>query len=163
MERVERVLSESLAQRVGQRVRVVGWLQSLRKLGGISFAVVRDATGVVQAVVDAAALAALGGAQAESVIAVTGEVCAEPKAPHGVELRELAIELVSPASEPPPVLLGKKLANVPLPALLDHAVVANRFPQRVRVPVTGAGNRDGLTVQARRPSRHVAEHGDGAL
>src|SRR5262245_24612821 len=124
------VFSEQVAACVGQRIRVVGWLQSLRKLGAISFVVVRDATGVVQAVADAASLAALAGAQAESVIAVAGEVRAAPKAPGGVELCDIAIEVIAATSEPPPVLLGKNLANVPLPALLDHAVVANRFPQR---------------------------------
>ena len=81
---MERVRSEEVAARVGQRVRVVGWLQSLRRLGAISFLAVRDGTGVVQAIVDQARLAPLAAAQAESVIAVTGEVCAEPQAPGGV-------------------------------------------------------------------------------
>lgn len=135
---MERVQSVEVAACAGQRVRVVGWLQSVRRLGGISFLVVRDGAGVVQAVADPARLAALGTAQAESVVAVTGEVCTEPQAPHGVELRDVAIELISEAAEPPPVQLGKKLANVPLPALLDHAVVANRFPQRRAVFRIGA-------------------------
>ena len=135
---MSRVFSEQVAACVGQRVRVVGWLQSLRKLGAISFVVVRDATGIVQAVADAASLAALAGAQAESVIAVTGEVRAQPRAPGGVELCDLAIEVIAEASEPPPVLLGKNLANVALPALLDHAVVANRFPQRRAIFRIGA-------------------------
>ena len=139
MERVsERVVSLQVAARVGQRVRVVGWLQSLRKLGGISFAVIRDGAGVVQAVAGPAALAALDGAPLESVVGVTGEVCAEAKAPQGVELRDIAIEVIAAASAPPPVLLGKKLANVPLPALLDHAVVANREPARRAVFRIGA-------------------------
>jgi nondiscriminating aspartyl-tRNA synthetase len=135
---MERVRSGEVAARVGQRARVVGWLQSVRRLGAISFLVVRDGDGVVQAVADPGRLAALGAAQAESVIAVTGEVCAEPQAPHGVELRDIALEVLSEAAEPPPVQLGKKLANVPLPALLDHAVVANRFPQRRAVFRIGA-------------------------
>jgi nondiscriminating aspartyl-tRNA synthetase len=127
---MERVRSEQVAARIGQRVRVVGWLQSLRKLGGISFLAVRDGGGIIQVVADQAQLAPLAAAQPESVIAVTGEVCAEPQAPGGVELRDVAIDVLVEATEPPPVRLGKKLANVPLPALLDHAVVANRFPPR---------------------------------
>ncbi|TMQ04387.1 MAG: aspartate--tRNA(Asn) ligase [Deltaproteobacteria bacterium] len=127
---MERIGSVEVAARVGQRVRVVGWLQSLRRLGAISFLVVRDGRGVVQAVADQARLAPLAGLEAESVIAVTGEVCAESQAPGGVELRDVALEVLAGATEPPPVLLGKKLANVALPALLDHAVVANRFPSR---------------------------------
>ena len=50
--------------------------------------------------------------------------------------------------------------EIPGDDLADHA---DRLPQRIGVPITGAGNRDGLTVQSRRPSRHVAEHGDRSL
>jgi nondiscriminating aspartyl-tRNA synthetase len=56
---MQRVRSEQVATRVGQRVRVVGWLQSVRKLGAISFVIVRDATGIVQAVANEASLAPL--------------------------------------------------------------------------------------------------------
>lgn len=59
---------------------------------------------------------------------MTGVVHAEPQAPGGIELHEVAIEVIAEASAPP-APLGKKLANVPLPTLLDHAVVANRLPQ----------------------------------
>src|SRR6185503_7707236 len=135
---MERVRSSEVAARVGQRVRVVGWLQSLRRLGAISFLIVRDGAGIVQAIADHERLALLTGAEAESVVAVTGEVCIERQAPGGVELRDIAIEVIVEATEPPPVLLGKKLANVGLPALLDHAVVANRFPTRRAVFRIGA-------------------------
>jgi nondiscriminating aspartyl-tRNA synthetase len=135
---MERVRSEQVAARIGQRVRVMGWLQSLRKLGAISFLVVRDAAGVVQAVVDQARLGPLAAAHPESVIAVDGEACAAAKAPGGVELRDVAIEVIAAAAAPPPVPLDKNLANTPLPALLDHAVVANRFPPRRAVFRIGA-------------------------
>ncbi len=135
---MERVRSEQVAARTGQRVRVVGWLQSLRKLGAISFVIVRDGAGVVQAIADEASLGPLAGAHPESVIAVTGDVHAAPQAPGGVELRATEIEVITAATEPPPVLLHKKLANVPLPTLLDHAVVANRFPPRRAIFRIGA-------------------------
>ena len=35
-----------------RRVRVRGWLHALRRLGGMSFLVVRDGWGIVQAVVE---------------------------------------------------------------------------------------------------------------
>lgn len=126
----ERVQSEEVATRVGQRVRIVGWLQSLRKLGAISFLVVRDATGVVQAVANEDSLAPLATAQLESVIAVVGDVHPAPRMADGVELRDIEIEVIVEVATAPPVPLGKKLANVPLPTLLDHAVIANRFPAR---------------------------------
>jgi nondiscriminating aspartyl-tRNA synthetase len=127
---MERTRSEQVATRIGQRVCVVGWLQSVRTIGAISFVIVRDAGGLVQAVADPSGLAALGPAQLESVVAVTGEVHAEPQAPGGVELRAIAIEMITATATAPPIPLNKKLAKLPLPALLDHAVIANRAPAR---------------------------------
>ena len=49
--------------------------------------------------------------------------------------------------------------EVPRDDLADHA---DRLAQRIGVPVAGAGNRNGLALQARRPSSHVAEHVDRA-
>ena len=45
----------------------------------------------------------------------------------------------------------------------DLADDADRLAQGIGVPVARARNRDRLAVQARRPSRHVAEHVDRAL
>jgi nondiscriminating aspartyl-tRNA synthetase len=135
---VERIRSEQVAAHLGQRVRVAGWLQSIRKLGAISFVTVRDGSGTIQAVAGEAGRAALADAPLESVIEVIGEVCAEPQAPGGIELRDVAIEVIAGAAAPPPVALNKKLAQLPLPALLDHAVVANRAPQRRAVFRIGA-------------------------
>jgi nondiscriminating aspartyl-tRNA synthetase len=102
----------------------------VRKLGAISFVIVRDGSGVVQAVANQASLAPLAAAHPESVIAVVGDVHHAPQAPDGVELRDVEIELIEEVTTPSPVPLGKKLANVPLPTLLDHAVIANRYPPR---------------------------------
>src|SRR6185436_13624933 len=138
---MERVRSSEVAARVGQRVRVVGWLQSLRRLGAISFLIVRDGAGIVQAIADHERLAPLTGAEAESVVAVTGEVCIERQAPGGVELRDIAIEVIVEATEPPPVLLGKKLANVGLRALLDaEQFVEIQSPKLVEAATEGGAN-----------------------
>ncbi|MDQ3340720.1 MAG: aspartate--tRNA(Asn) ligase [Myxococcota bacterium] len=118
---MERTRSQELATRMGQRVRVVGWLASLRRVGAINFAVVRDGWGMVQAVVKDAPEVTL-----ESVVAVTGTVVGEPQ----LELHGCTIEVLEAVTAPLPVLLSKKQLNVPLPALLDHAMIANRHPTR---------------------------------
>jgi nondiscriminating aspartyl-tRNA synthetase len=92
----------------------------------------------VQAVADPSGLAALRPAQLESVLAVTGDVHAEPQAPGGVELRAIAIEVITATTTAPPIPLNKKLAKLPLPALLDHAVIGNRAPARRAVFRIGA-------------------------
>jgi nondiscriminating aspartyl-tRNA synthetase len=141
LERVVRVLSSEVAAHRGERIRVSGWLQSSRRLGKLAFLVLRDGSGVVQCVAeDEATLEPLAAANAqrESVLDITGEVREEPQAPGGVELHRLYIEVVTPVSEPTPVLLGKRTIQAQLPALLEHAVLTTRHPTRRAVFRLGA-------------------------
>ena len=51
-EKVKRVRTTEIPAHLGQRVRVQGWMQTLRLLGGINFVIVRDGWGTVQAVTE---------------------------------------------------------------------------------------------------------------
>ena len=84
-----RIRSTDLGHYVGQRVSVQGWVHTIRRLGGVTFLVVRDGWGMVQAVTEENSdLAPLlvPGYGAESVIVLAGDVVAEAQAPAGVEL-----------------------------------------------------------------------------
>ncbi len=72
---MERIYTSEVNSHVGERVRLAGWLHTLRRLGGINFLVLRDVRGTVQVVVDTPeALAALDGLLPETVLAVEGTV-----------------------------------------------------------------------------------------
>jgi nondiscriminating aspartyl-tRNA synthetase len=134
--------SHELGQKVGQRVQLQGWLYTLRKLGGITFLILRDGWGTAQIVLESEAqLAPLTEANAmpESVIRVEGEVRATPQAPDGIEIGDPTITLLTAVTEPLPVLISKREINAALPTLLDHAVVANRHPARRALFRLGAG------------------------
>jgi len=137
---VERVRSTEIAAHVGQRVVVQGWLHAVRRLGGVTFVVVRDGWGVVQAVA-AGQLAPIvdGTLQPESVIRLAGVVTAAPQAPGGVELHQPELEILTPVTEALPVLIGKKEIKASLTTQLDHAVTVNRHPARRAVYRLGAG------------------------
>src|SRR5256712_1994509 len=82
---------EALPRLVGQTVVVRGWVMTTRSSGKIAFAVLRDGTGYLQAVlskkdVPDAAWEAFGKLTQETSVAVTGAVPADPRAPGGVEL-----------------------------------------------------------------------------
>lgn len=126
---MNRIISSEIAHHVGERVFVRGWLQARRRLGGITFLVVRDGWGTVQAVMEQATeeVAAL---LPESVIEVAGVIRAEAQAPGGVELAAETVYVITPVTEPLPVALGKKEIKAALPTMLDHAVVVNRHPTR---------------------------------
>ncbi|HEY7908390.1 MAG TPA: aspartate--tRNA(Asn) ligase [Thermomicrobiales bacterium] len=125
----ERVLAGELGQQVGRRVRVAGWLHHVRALGGVTFVLVRDRSGIAQAVFDRPP-AELAGLQAESVIALAGTVVAEPRVALGVELHDATIEVLSPVTEPPPFALNKKALSPALDTFLDHAPVGLRHPTK---------------------------------
>jgi nondiscriminating aspartyl-tRNA synthetase len=141
---------------VGQRVRVQGWLHAVRRLGGITFLVIRDGWGTIQAVTeDEADLAALEAVSEESVILAEGEVMAVAQAPGGYELHRPRVEVISPVREPLPVALYKRELHAALPTLLDHAVVLNRHPQRRAVFRLAASAMGGF--RAALDQRHFTE------
>jgi len=95
----DHVRIEDLPQRVGETVTVRGWVMTTRSSGKIAFVVLRDGTGYLQAVISKQGVAAavwdtVGGLAQESAIAVTGSVRADARAPGGVELQAVAVELL---------------------------------------------------------------------
>ena len=139
---MERIRTVEVGEHVGERVRVAGWLHSLRRLGGVNFLVVRDGWGIVQVVTESEA--ELGPLQdgvlgVESIVVVEGVVVSEAQAPGGVELHQPRIEVITPVTEVPPVPLNKRKITANIGTLLDHAVVTNRHPARRAVLRLGAG------------------------
>ena len=139
---MQRRLTTEVKSAVGERVRIEGWLYSLRQLGGITFLVVRDGWGIIQAVAESAEeVIPLHEAQAgvESVIAVEGLVVSEAQAPGGIELHELQITVVTAVVEPPPLPLNKRKMAASIGTLLDHAPVTYRHSSQRALFRLGAG------------------------
>ncbi|MCC6458570.1 MAG: aspartate--tRNA(Asn) ligase [Caldilineaceae bacterium] len=137
-----RSYTHELPHLTGERVLLQGWVHALRKLGGVSFLILRDGWGTAQIIVEnEAQLAPLqeGNLMPESVISIEGEVRATPQAPGGVEIGDPTITVLTPIAEPLPVVISKREINAALPTLLDHAVVANRHPARRALFRLGAG------------------------
>jgi nondiscriminating aspartyl-tRNA synthetase len=141
---------------IGQQVRLSGWLHNVRRLGGVSFVVLRDGWGTIQAVTESEAdLAPIANLSLESVITLTGVLVATPQAPSGVELHQPKIRVLTPITEPTPVPLQQKRLKAGLPTLLDHAVVANRHPLRRAVFRLAAGAMAGF--RATLTAQHFTE------
>jgi nondiscriminating aspartyl-tRNA synthetase len=130
---MERIPTAEVGAKAGQRVRVAGWLHSQRRLGGVTFVVIRDGSGLIQAVAegeDALTPVTLSSAGLESIVEVEGTATPAPQAPGGIELREPAITVLVPVHAVPPVPLHKREIKANLVTQLDHAVVVNRHPTR---------------------------------
>ena len=80
-----------LHDHVGKTATVRGWVTHLRSSGKVAFAVIRDGTGVLQAVlvksqVTSEVWAAFAALTTEASVAVTGEVKLDARAPGGYEI-----------------------------------------------------------------------------
>jgi nondiscriminating aspartyl-tRNA synthetase len=128
---ISRVLAADLPRHVGEQVRVAGWLHRRRELKSVTFLVVRDRSGLAQAVVPTSAATAgpaPGYLPEETVIQVAGTVTASARAPGGVELTEPVITPLSAPAAPPPFDLYRPTVTASLPTVLDHAPVTLRHP-----------------------------------
>jgi nondiscriminating aspartyl-tRNA synthetase len=120
---MERTLIHELPGRVGERVRVAGWLHNRRELSRVTFLVLRDRSGLAQVVVDRAP-----PLLPETVLEVEAVVTANEQAPSGVELHEAELRIVSEPAEAPPIELRRPELKEALPTILDYAPVALRHP-----------------------------------
>ena len=93
-----------LSSHVGQTVTVRGWVTHVRSSGKVAFAVIRDGTGIMQAVFVKTQLPAdvwdrFKELTLETSVYVTGEVRAEPRAPGGFEVGVVGLTIFG--SSPP--------------------------------------------------------------
>lgn len=125
-----RTLANELSKNVGKITSISGWIHKIRKLGGITFIVLRDRSGLAQAVVEKAdANKLLEGLSTESVVSLSGKVAKEDRAPGGAELRAEKVEIISAVKEDIPVEINKKEMNVNIDTLLDNRPLTLRAPR----------------------------------
>lgn len=125
----QRVLASDVKTHVSDKVMIEGWLHKKRLLGGLTFINVRDRSGLMQIVVkDKAEVEKLRGLQIGTVLRVEGTVVEEERAPGGVELHDVIIEVMVPVTEEPPVEIDKPLSHKSenLDTLLDNRVIGLR-------------------------------------
>lgn len=121
----------------GARVRLKGWVEEIRELGGITFLVLRDASGTAQVTmprkqVDASIFEAVSKLTRESVVEVTGKVRHNEKSKRGVELIPEALTVHSVAGVPLPMGVVDRV-NVEADTVLDNRFMDLRRRQRALV------------------------------
>lgn len=119
-----RVLARDVAEHVGSEITVQGWVHRIRELGGISFVLLRDRSGMVQIVYE-------GGVEftQESVISVTGRAAENEKAPTGYEVQQATTEILSKASGELPISVNQDPEKLGIDAILDNRIVSLRIPK----------------------------------
>jgi nondiscriminating aspartyl-tRNA synthetase len=124
-----RVLAKDMAEAASARpetdVEALGWVHRIRDMGGISFVILRDRSGLLQVV--------LGEKKPElsleSVIRVRGLPSLNEKAPGGVELKARTLEILSRAETELPYQVNGDPSKTGLEAILDNRPLSLRNPK----------------------------------
>ena len=127
-----RTLSSHLPERIGQGVRMQGWVHRVRSFGSMRFLVLRDRGGLAQIVVPREV--DLHGVGSEWVVEVRGTCRAEPRAPMGIEVLASEISVLSAAQLPPLEIFNPDvLEKNRLETLLEHRAVSLRITEALDV------------------------------
>ncbi|MDR3343104.1 MAG: aspartate--tRNA(Asn) ligase [Treponema sp.] len=123
-----RVLAKDIIQaardKPGETVEVKGWVHRIRELGGITFVILRDRSGILQLVLEEKPDLTL-----ESVITATGMPALNEKAPGGTELKVQALECISRAETDLPYQVNGDVSKTGLEAILDNRALSLRNPK----------------------------------
>jgi nondiscriminating aspartyl-tRNA synthetase len=124
-----RTLIRDLATKTGETVTIQGWLHKKRLLGGLNFITLRDRSGIAQSLIDNKdEVEKLRGLQIGTVLALTGVVTADERAPGGAELHEVSVEVQVAVTSESPIEIDKPLDHKSenLDTLFEHRVVGLR-------------------------------------
>jgi nondiscriminating aspartyl-tRNA synthetase len=115
----------------GGEVQVSGWVHRIRDMGGITFIVLRDRSGVVQLVCNEKPVDGASGAPLtlESVISARGIPALNEKAPGGAEVQVSALDVISRASAELPYQVNGDISKTGLETILDNRILSVRNPK----------------------------------
>lgn len=131
-----RTLIRDVATQSGQVITVRGWLHKKRLLGGLNFITLRDRTGLVQTLIDAGnEMEKLRGLQTGTVLALTGTVVMDERAPGGAELHDVTVEVEVPVTNEPPIEVDKPISHKSehLDTLFENRVLNIRNIQEQKI------------------------------
>ncbi|MEM1541336.1 MAG: aspartate--tRNA(Asn) ligase [Ignisphaera sp.] len=99
---------------VGKEIILAGWVHQIRDLGGKKFIVLRDGSGYIQITiskdsVSSDILASIQDLTFETVLQVKGTVKEDPRAPRGVEVVPIQINILNKAISPLPLDVSGKV------------------------------------------------------
>jgi asparaginyl-tRNA synthetase len=125
----------SLGDRVGETVRIHGWVRNHRSSGKIAFLIVRDGSGEVQVVVarhevdDQTWQTVTGRVAYESSVRVEGVVRTDERSPSGVELTASRVEVLGDSSNDYPI----QIKDAGVDFLLSKRHLWLRTPRQVAI------------------------------
>lgn len=131
-----RTLTKDIASMVGKEATIKGWLHKKRLMGGLTFILVRDRTGVAQVLIENKdEVEKLRGLQIGTILEVTGTGWEEPRALGGAELHDPSVTILVPVTAEPPIEIDKPLSHKPehLETLFEYRPIGLRNLQETSI------------------------------
>jgi len=132
----QRTLIRNIADKPEQEVTIKGWLHKKRLLGGLNFIVIRDRSGVAQALVEEKSeVEKLRALQIGTVLTLKGKVVSDERAPGGAELHDVSLSVDVPVLDEPPIEIDKPISHKPehLDTLFEYRVLNLRNVQEQKI------------------------------
>jgi aspartyl-tRNA synthetase len=133
---MERTLIKDTPKKIGEKVRLCGWVQIVRDQGAIKFLILRDITGIIQTVSvrNIAMAKIINSLSLESVVEIIGTVKEEKQAPGEIEITIEEIKILSLAfSELPIPVVEKGIGEIKLQKRLDWRWIDLRKPEKALI------------------------------
>lgn len=133
---MQRNLIRTIAEHTGETITIKGWLHKKRLLGGLNFVTLRDRTGLAQSLIDNKdEVEKLRGLQVGTVLAITGTVVADERAPGGAELHDVTVDVIVPVTDEPPIEVDKPISHKSenLDTLFEYRVLNIRNIQEQKI------------------------------
>lgn len=125
---MERTLIGELESKLGQQVKLKGWVLRIRRLSQVNFIILRDRSGTVQVVLEPELLQGEKTITVESVVEIKGMLRAEARAPGGCEVEASSLRVISRADSLP-INVNAPSLNIALETVLDHRLLSLRHAQ----------------------------------
>lgn len=123
-----RVLCKDLSGHIGAEVTVKGWVHRVRALSQVRFVLVRDRSGIAQAVLSGE-FAKCPQLVAESAIRIAGRVVEAPNVPGGVEIQATDVGVEAAPIAPIPFEVNLPDITAGLEKVLEHRAFSLRHPK----------------------------------
>ncbi len=127
---MKRVLASEVPQYKGKDVILKGWIHRIRRLGELSFLILRDRSGLVQTAIEGD-IVDFSKLSIETAVQLEGRVVSEGRAPGGFEVRVKGIEVLSESIDVPPIEVNKgiDLLKTDLDKILSYRPISLRNPE----------------------------------
>jgi nondiscriminating aspartyl-tRNA synthetase len=122
---MERSLIVELKEKLNETVMIMGWVHRIRKLGKLSFLILRDRSGLVQCVLNNKEFD-IKGLKLESIVRLEGMVQRKEGSEDAVEIWTEHLEMISQVTEDLPIELNKEEIQINIDTMLNNRVLSLR-------------------------------------